>query len=233
MSQKTIAIIQSNYIPWKGYFDIINLCDEFILLDEVQYTRNDWRNRNKIKTHNGLMWLTIPVISKGKYTQTVAETQVSGHTWVNEHLKTIRVNYAKAKAFKEMFPLIESIYEKVATETYLSKINYAFLTELCALLNITTPITWSTDYASTEGRMERILSLCLSANATEYISGPAAQSYMNEQEFAEQGVKVRYMDYSNYSEYPQVHPPFEHGVSILDLLLNVGEDVPKYMLSFK
>ncbi len=230
---KTIAIIQSNYIPWKGYFDIINMCDEFMLFDEAQYTRRDWRNRNKIKTPRGVEWLTIPINVKGKYYQRIDEAQVQNTHWVEEHLKTLRQNYAKAGSFKSYFPKIEAIYAQIAEETQLSRINYVLLTEIAKLLGITTRFTWSTDYHSEEGRVERVLSLCLQAGATEYISGPSAKSYMDDDLFAQHGVQVTYMSYEGYPEYPQVHPPFEHAVSILDLLLNVGDDAPKYMLSFK
>jgi hypothetical protein len=231
MSQKVVAIIQSNYIPWKGYFDIIKRCDEFMLFDEAQYTRRDWRNRNKIKTPQGLMWLTIPINVKGKYTQRIDEAEVENHTWVSDHLKSIRLNYAKAPCFKAYFPKIEALYAQVQHEKMLSRINYVLLQEICAWLGIQTRITWSSDYDSQEGRLERVLSLCVSAGATEYISGPSAKSYMDDEAFAQQNIRVTYMDYAGYAEYPQVHPPFEHGVSILDLLLNAGDDARSYLLT--
>lgn len=226
---KTIAIIQSNYIPWKGYFDIIALCDEFMLFDEAQYTRRDWRNRNLIKTPQGLHWLTIPVQVKGKFTQRIDETSLQSAHWVDEHLKTLRFNYAKAACFGTMFPKIEALYRQVQVETLLSRVNYHLLRGLCDLLGIQTPITWSSDYQSEEGRLERVLSLCVQAGATNYISGPSAKSYMVDEVFEQHGVRVTYMDYRDYPEYPQLFPPFEHGVSVLDLLFNVGEDAPQYM----
>jgi hypothetical protein len=228
-TSKTIAIIQSNYIPWKGYFDIIALCDEFMLFDEAQYTRRDWRNRNQIKTPQGLHWLTIPVNVKGKFTQRIDETTLQSARWVDEHLKTLRFNYAKSACFGMMFPQIEALYRQVETETSLSQVNYKLLRGICDLLGIKTPIIWSTDYQSEEGRLERVLSLCVQAGATEYISGPSAKSYMVDEAFEQNGIQVTYMDYSAYPEYPQLFPPFEHGVSILDLLFNVGEDAPRYM----
>lgn len=226
---KVVAIIQSNYIPWKGYFDIINMCDEFMLFDEAQYTRNDWRNRNKIKTANGLLWLTIPIARD--YGQRIDEATVQDHLWAKKHLRTLQQSYAKAGSFKSYFPKIEAIYAQIAEETHLSRINYIMLTELCKLLGITTRFTWSTDYQSEEGRVERVLSLCKQAQATEYISGPSAKSYMDDNLFEQNAVKVTYMSYEGYREYPQVHPPFEHGVSVLDLLLNMGDDAPQYLLS--
>ncbi|MFW5835685.1 MAG: WbqC family protein, partial [bacterium] len=98
---KKIAILQSNYIPWKGYFDIINYVDEFIVYDDAQYTRRDWRNRNLIKTPRGLKWLTIPVEVKGKYTQTIYETKIADKNWAEKHWKSIRHNYNEADCFEE------------------------------------------------------------------------------------------------------------------------------------
>ena len=101
MKIKKVAIIQSNYVPWKGYFDIINKVDEFILYDDVQYTRRDWRNRNKIKTPNGLHWLTIPVEVKGKYNQKIKDTIISEFNWTKKHWNAIKFNYANSKYFFE------------------------------------------------------------------------------------------------------------------------------------
>ena len=121
MSKKA-AIVQSNYIPWKGYFDLINKVDEFILYDNVQYTRRDWRNRNKIKTPNGLMWLTIPVEVKGNYLQKVKDTVIGNPKWNREHWQAIIHNYAKAKYFKDYKALFEDLYLGMQ-ERYLSIIN--------------------------------------------------------------------------------------------------------------
>ena len=138
LPMKKIAILQSNYIPWKGYFDLINLVDEFILYDDMQYTRRDWRNRNKIKTPSGLQWLSIPVINKGKFYQKINETEVMDHDWCHDHWRSISLNYCKAPFFKEYEDRIRSIYEACEKETHLSQINYRFLTELCDILGIHT-----------------------------------------------------------------------------------------------
>jgi hypothetical protein len=229
---KKVAIIQSNYIPWKGYFDIIQMVDEFMLFDEAQYTRRDWRNRNKIKTPQGAQWITIPVQVKGKFHQRIDETEVTDSAWVNEHLKTIHHHYAKAPCFKTYFPRLEALYQQAAHETYLSKINYSLLTGICALLGIKTPITWSTDYQSVEGKTDRLISLCQQSGADEYISGPSARDYMDEALFQSSGIKLTYIDYDGYPEYPQLYPPFDHYVSIVDLLLQTGDDAPNYMKYF-
>lgn len=229
---KKIAILQSNYIPWKGYFDLINLVDEFILYDDMQYTRRDWRNRNKIKTPSGLQWLSIPVINKGKFYQKINETEVLDHDWCHDHWRAISLNYCKAPFFKEYEDRIRSVYEACEKETYLSRINYRFLTELCDILGIHTKITWSSDYTLSEGKTERLVSLCLSAGGDAYLSGPAAKDYIVDQCFIDANVKLAYMDYSGYPEYPQSFGAFEHGVSVLDLIFHTGPDAHRYMKSF-
>jgi hypothetical protein len=226
---KTVAIIQSNYIPWKGYFDIIEQCDEFMLFDEAQYTRRDWRNRNKVKTPQGVQWLTIPVQVKGKFLQRIDETQVNDSAWIDEHLKTVRHAYAKAPAYKSHFPRIEALYDSLRSETSLSQINYKLLRGICDMLGITTPLTWSTDYVSVEGKTDRLISLCQQAHATEYLSGPSARAYMDDALFESAQIKLTYVDYSGYPEYPQLYPPFDHAVSILDVILNMGDEAPHYI----
>jgi len=228
---KTVAIVQSSYIPWKGYFDLINLVDEFILYDDVQYTKRDWRNRNKIKTPSGLMWLTIPVEVKGKFFQKINETVISDPHWYKKHWKSIAYNYSNARYFSEYREIFEDLYLS-CNEKYLSRVNYRFLSAICRLLGIDTKLCWSTDYDLSGGKTERLVSLCKQAEATEYLSGPAAKDYIDEELFRNEGMVIRYMDYSGYPEYNQLFPPFEHHVSIIDLIFNEGPDAAKYMKSF-
>lgn len=226
---KTVAIVQSNYIPWKGYFDLIRGVDEFILFDAMQFTRRDWRNRNKIKSKDGLLWLTIPVSVKGKYFQKINETTVSDRTWAAKHWASLRAAYGKAPYFAAYAERIESLYRRAAEFDLLSGINHLYLTELCGLLGITTPITWDTDYPHYEGKTERLVGLCRAAGATAYVSGPAARDYIEPELFERGGVELRWMDYSGYPEYCQLYPPFEHGVSVFDLLFNTGPEAARYL----
>ncbi len=228
---KKVAIVQSNYIPWKGYFDLINLADEFILFDDVQYTRRDWRNRNKIKTPHGVIWLTIPVQVKDKFSQRIKETIVSDPEWNQKHWKSIVHTYSKAKCFHHYKELFEEMYLG-STETLLSQINYRFLRGICEILGIKTKLTWSMNYSLVEGKTERLVDLCRQTGATEYISGPAAKGYIEEELFREEGIVLQYMDYSGYPEYDQLFPPFEHNVSVIDLIFNVGLDAHRYLKSF-
>jgi hypothetical protein len=228
---KRVAVIQSNYIPWKGYFDIINSVDEFILLDDVQFTKRDWRNRNRIKAEAGLRWLTIPVFSKGLYEQSIDQTAIAA-PWAEKHWRTLRVSYGKAPCFRDLAPRIERAYEDVAGERLLSDINHKLITVICSILAIPTKISRSTDYPIAGKSTERLISLCQAARATQYLSGPSAASYLDIDKLGAAGICVRYADYSGYRAYPQLHGPFEHRVSILDLLFHTGPDARSYMKSF-
>ena len=230
--KKKIAIVQSNYIPWKGYFDLINSVDEFILFDDMQYTKRDWRNRNLIKTQNGLKWLTIPVLVSGKFHQKINEAKISDVNWNKEHWKTICCNYARAEFFREYKDYFEEIYLGLKTEM-LSKVNFTLLSAVCKLLEIKTKITWSSDYNLDDDRTERLVGLCKQSGASCYISGPSAKNYLEEEKLINAGIALVYFDYSDYPVYNQLFGDFEHGVTVLDLIFNTGPSAKKYLKSFK
>jgi hypothetical protein len=229
---KTIAIVQSSYIPWKGYFDLINMVDEFVLFDDVQFTKRDWRSRNAIKTAQGPLWLSVPCATKGRYEQLICETEISDQSWAGKHWKSIAHAYARAPHFSAFAPALEAAYAKAGALTLLSDVNRVMLETLCAMLGVTTPLTDSRDYGGTGAKTDRLLSLCRAAGATRYISGPSAQAYIENDKFEAAGVELAYVDYSGYREYPQPHPPFVHAVSVIDLLFNLGPDAPQFMKSF-
>jgi hypothetical protein len=228
---KRVAIVQSCYIPWKGYFDMINCVDEFILLDEVQFTKRDWRNRNTIKTPSGKQWLTIPVRTKGQYFQRIDDTVIDDLEWRYRHWKSIVHNYASARCFTLYRDQLEAMYGH-ATDQLLSHVNRRFLEEICTLLAISTPLTWSTDYGVEGVSTERLVNLCRAAGANVYLSGPRARAYLDEGLFVNAGIAVEYMDYTGYPEYEQLYPPFDHAVTILDLILSEGSDAPRFMKTF-
>ena len=156
---KKIAISQSNYIPWKGYFDLINRVDEFILYDDAQYTRRDWRNRNKLKTPQGLKWLTIPVDVKGKYFQKINETKISDKGWGVKHWQQIKQNYAKAKNFKKYKDIFEELYLS-CKEEYLSEINHKFIITINQILGIKTKIRFSSEFKIYGDQTEKLINIC-------------------------------------------------------------------------
>jgi hypothetical protein len=226
---KRIAIVQSSYLPWKGYFDLIRSVDEFVLYDDMQFTRRDWRSRNRIKTANGLHWLSVPVDVKGKFDQKIKDAQVAEPDWSGKHWQTLRHAYGKAPFFKQYQPQVEAAFADILDEKMLSKINHRLIMLVCGLLGIETPIPWSMDYPQREGKSDRLLSICQAAGASHYLSGPAARDYMDVELFESNGVSVAFADYTGYPEYPQMHGPFEHAVSALDLLFNVGPEALSYM----
>lgn len=224
---KKVAIVQSNYIPWKGYFDLIASVDEFIIYDDMQYTRRDWRNRNVIKTAQGAKWLTVPVKVKGKYHQTIRETEIDGDKWRGEHFRSFCHHYARAPHFEEIRALIEPLYQ--AEYRFLSHLNRVFLETICGYLGISATISNSRDYVLSDGKSERLADLCKQAGGSEYVSGPAAKDYLDESVFASQGITVSWFDYSGYPPYPQLWGEFSHGVTVLDMLFNCGKDSRNFM----
>lgn len=228
---KRVAIVQSSYIPWKGYFDLIRAVDEFVFLDDAQFTKRDWRNRNVIRTPAGTQWLTIPVVTKGRYTQPIDETEIA-EPWHEKHWAALTHNYSKAPHFAELAPALRGLYEQAGTETRLSRVNFLFVDGICRLLGIATRLSWSRDYPIEGVKTDRLLSICVALGATHYLSGPSASAYLEIDKFRARGIDVAYADYSGYAEYPQLHQPFEHGVSIVDLLFNVGGAAPRYMKQF-
>lgn len=223
-----VLITQSNYIPWKGYFDNIAQCDVFVVFDDMQYTKRDWRNRNYIKTQQGLKWLTIPVEVKGKFYQKINETVISEKDWNTSHWDQIKQNYSKTPFFKEYAPWVEDLYKR-ADFVNLTEINVHFLKEICRFLEIKTEFKDSRDYNLLEDKTERLVDICKNLNATAYYTGPAAKNYMKESLFSQENISLHYFDYSDYKEYPQQFPPFEHGVCIWDLIFNVGKESKKYL----
>ncbi|WP_455921247.1 WbqC family protein [Pseudomonas putida] len=225
---KKVAIAQSNYIPWKGYFDLIASVDEFVLYDDMQYTRRDWRNRNQIKTPQGVQWLTVPVMVKGKYHQKINETTIDGEAWASVHWRTLEQNYKRAAHFSSVAEWLEPLYVE-GRFLNLSDLNSTFLEMICKYLGIHTTITRSSGYVLKEGKTERLVDLCQQAGGTEYVSGPAAKSYIDESLFQHADIKLSWFDYEGYTEYPQLWGTFVHGVTVLDLLFNCGPDAPNFL----
>jgi hypothetical protein len=228
---KRVAILQSSYVPWKGYFDLIRSVDEFILYEDVQYTRQNWRNRNRIKTPQGVRWLTIPVHVKGLYRQKLKDTLACGGDWRRQHWATLCHCYGRAPHFADFAPALRALYLG-SEEKRLSAINHALLSAVCTALGIDTQISYSMDYRLTAREpTERLVELCRQAGASEYLSGPSALAYLDEGAFRRAGVKVVWMNYSGYPDYPQLYPPHDYHVSVLDLLFMTGRSAPRYLKS--
>ena len=229
---KTVVIVQSNYIPWKGYFDLINSADCFVIYDDVQYTKRDWRNRNRIKTASGCIWLTIPVSVKGQFNQKIQDVKVRDSAWVDTHWKSLQQNYSRAPFFEMYNDDLCRAYSECKSLELLSEINAKLMRKVCEFIAIRTQFYRSDQFDAVGDATERLVSICAQLEAERYLTGPAACSYIDEERFAAEGVTVEYFDYSDYPEYQQLYGPFVHEVSILDLLFCVGPEVQNFMKSF-
>lgn len=218
---KRVSIIQSCYIPWKGFFDLIGRCDEYIIFDSAQYVKRHWHNRNKIKTSKGAEWITVPVLTKSQFDQRIDEVEIS-ESWADKHWKGIELNYKKAAFFSDYGPKINSWLRTAGTMSRLTDVNEFLLRALVHELDLKVQVRRDIEYRGRGSRSERLLSLCEAAGATHYLSGPSAKAYLDEELFRNAGIAVEWMQYGPYEPYTQLHGDFEHAVSVLDLLLNQG-----------
>ncbi len=228
---KKVAVLQSNYIPWKGYFDIIHDVDEFIFYDEVQYTKNDWRNRNKILANGEEVWLTIPCGYDLK--RKICEVKVKNSEWQKKHYDTLWMAYHKAPYWKKYEDFFQYVYLESEWE-YLYKLNRFLIEQISKdYLGIATVFTDSRDYDTHGENHEKLLSLLKSAKTDLYVSGPAAKDYIILEDYNEAGIKIIWKDYGDYPEYLQKAKGFHNNVSILDLLLNAGDEAPYYIWGWR
>lgn len=226
--------LQSNYIPWKGYFDLMSTADLFVVYDSVQYTKNDWRNRNLLHGPNGPTWLTIPVQTAGRSSQRISEASVADGRWARKHWMTVVQALGKRPHFAEYKQSWEAWFAEAADLRLLHDINLVFMRGIAEQLSISTPIVDDTEFetgaADDEGTAtDRLVALCKAAGATTYITGPAGLDYMDLEAFSEVDIDVEVIDYTNYPAYPQLTEPFNHGLSALDLLANVGPDASAHL----
>lgn len=230
---KRAVIIQSNYIPWKGYFDLLAHADVIVYLDSVQSTKNDWRNRNLIRNRDGKIWLTIPI--RHSNALRIRDVEVADRNWAKKHCRSIEQSYARAPYADSVLPGIREWYEQAGSLQKLSAINRLFLSRVCDLLRIAPELVEIETLLSESEHDEleptaRLVEICRRAGATQYLSGPAAKSYLDENLFNDAGIEVQWFNYDNYAEYPSLFGDFDHAVSILDLLLMTGPDARSYAI---
>lgn len=228
-----VAIIQSSYLPWKGYFDIIANVDVFVFLDDVQYTRNDWRNRNRFKFSGGVSWLTVPCGASRD--RRVCDVTLNDPSWQSSHWDAIRRHYGKTPYFEQYRPFFEDLYLSQAWKS-LSELNQFATTHIArGFLGLATEFRDSREFEAAGSKTDRLRSILEQVRpaADVYISGPSAKGYLREGELRAAGIEVQYADYSGYPEYRQRFPPFRHDVSIVDLLFNVGPAAPQYIWGWR
>lgn len=225
---RRVAILQSNYIPWKGYFDLIGAVDTFVLYDDVQYTKNDWRNRNRIKTPQGPAWLTVPVGQD--IHRRIRDVVLPDPRWQARHWKTLAANYRRAPCFDEVAETFAPHWLG-SRHTSLSELNRTLISAVARYLDIPTRIEDSSDHPrdALGGPTARLVAICREMGAATYVSGPAARNYLDVSAFTAAGINVEWFAYPSYVQYPQLWGAFEHHVTILDLLFNCGSRAPRYM----
>ncbi|WCS26431.1 WbqC family protein [Methylobacterium sp. NMS14P] len=224
-----VAIVQSSYVPWRGAFALMARCDQYVFLDSVQFTRRDWRTRNRIKTAQGPAWLTIPVKQKGNYHAPIDAIEIAEPGWAAQHLRRIEESYARAEGFGQAIGLVRDGYAAAGPEPMLSRVNQHLTQSIATALGLTTRFTADVDLIPREDLRAmdptaRLIALAAAAGATHYLSGPSARAYLDESAFAARGISVEWMSYDGLGAYPQLWGPFEPAVSILDPLLTLGPD---------
>jgi hypothetical protein len=222
-----ICIIQSSYIPWKGFFDLIGRCDEYVIYDSAQFVKRHWHNRNRIKTANGTEWLTIPVITKGHFDQPIDQVRIE-KPWAHKHWRSIEMAYKRAPFFEQLAPTVKGWYDGADKQLLLTDVNAIFINGIAGLLRLKTRIVRDAAYPSEGAKTERLLGIAHAAGANRYLSGPSARAYFDESMFTAAGIAPEWMSYEGYPEYPQLHGGFEHAVTALDLLFNTGPDASRY-----
>lgn len=223
-----VGIIQSCFIPWRGYFDFIASVDLFIFHDDLQYTKGDWRNRNKLKTPKGTEWLTVPV-SYRQVSQLIQDTPIDHSTdWATKHLHRWQANYRAAPYLDVVLELLSGLGSE--QDLTISQLNIRQIRRICAFLGIHTPMRLSSELAVDGHKTERLIALLKKVGASSYLSGPSADAYLDKDAFRRHGIRLEYKSY-DYEPYPQLWGAFDGAVSVLDLIANLGPESRNHLRS--
>jgi hypothetical protein len=221
---KKVAIMQPTYLPWMGYFSLINQVDTFVIYDDVQFDKRSWQQRNKIKTQSGTQWLTVPVLTKNKFSQKINDVSISKESgFEKDHIKAIEINYSKAPFFKiyknEIFDCLEANHHKIL------ELNYSLILKISNILNIQTDFIKSSKLKDLQGKKdERLIEICKELSAKEYVSPEGSKSYLEGGEsFLANDIKLTYQSFK-HPIYPQIYGAFESHMSVIDALFNCGSD---------
>jgi hypothetical protein len=223
-----IAIMQPGYLPWLGFFELMHNCDLFVLFDDVQYTKKDWRSRNRIRTKNGWMWLSVPVMTKGKQFQLINEAKINNSfAWRNKHFKAVEINYRKSRYFGEYFPHFKKILS--FDWEYLVELDLELIKWLSAEIGIHKGIIKSSSLKTEGCREDKIIAVCKVLKADELYDSMAAASFLDVQKFQAKGIRLFFQNYT-HPVYIQVYSPFTPFMSTLDLLFNCGPQSNEILL---
>jgi hypothetical protein len=218
-----IAICQPTYLPWIGYFDLIDQVEAFVVLDDVQFEKQSWQQRNRIKTPLGLQWLTVPVMFRGRLGQLIKDVEVRDFNFWRNHCRAIELNYRRALFF-------DAYFEKLASQlvcsntTLMANLNIRLMEWFMSIFGIKTLLILSSSLAQTGRRTERLVNICKSLGADQYISPLGSAAYLLEERemMADHGIDLVFQNYQ-HPEYRQQFTPFIPYASALDLLFNEGE----------
>ena len=215
-----VSVHQPQYIPWLGYIDKIARSDHFVFLDCVQYKEREFQNRNRIRTRDGWIWLSVPVISGGR--QAIGDVAVDNEAaWQRKHLGSLLTWYGAAPHFKEYAPFFEDVYSREWQS--LSELNIHIIRFLMKALTIYTPITFESELNIGSTSTQRIIDICKALKADAYLSGSGGRAYMDEALFPANSIRLEYQEYY-HPAYRQLHEPFEPYMSVIDLLFNHGKE---------
>ncbi len=222
-----VLVTQSNFLPWRGWFAMLARADAWVVLDSVQFTRRDWRSRNRIRTDAGTAWISLPVESAGRFHQPVDRVRIADARWAEALVARLSAAYRRAPHAPTELPWIAGLLRGVAGEPMLSAVNVALTVALAARLGVARPVLRDVDLLPRDalGAMdasERLAALAAAAGGTRYLTGPAARAYLDPAPFAKRGIAVDWMDYGGLPPYPQCHGGWEPAVSVADMLLNGG-----------
>ena len=217
-----VAVLQPGYLPWLGFFDQMSRVDAFVLYDDVQYTRSDWRSRNRIKGPGGSVWLTVPVLKKGRLGQTILEARIDNRSgWQRKHRETLKIHYGKAPYFARYWPIFDEGYARIWE--FLVDLDLFFIQRLRDALGLKTRLLRSSELGISGGPVERLVALCQRLGADHYLTGDAAAEYLDPAPFEAVGVTLEYQEY-HHPTYPQMYGEFVPYLSAVDLLFNCGPD---------
>lgn len=221
--------MQPTYLPWIGYFELIASSEVFVFFDDVQYEKKSWQGRNRIKTPNNELMLSVPVITSEARFQKINEAKINNaEPWSRKHLKSIEVNYRKAPYFDRYFPKVQELYLKEYER--LVDLNSDLIKLFCKEFGIKTRMVWSSKIEARKGRDEKIIDICRNLGADELYDAAGAKDILDLQKYEQEGIDLVFQDY-HHPEYKQLHGDFVPYMSALDLLFNEGDGSLKIILS--
>lgn len=219
---KRVAIHQPEHLPWLGYLDKARHADCFVFLDTVAFKKNYFENRNRIRTPQGWAWVTVPILTKGKFGQAFTEVEINNAArWPEVYYRTLLQNYSKTPHWKEFAAPLEEIF--LRPWSHLADLNLALIEFLWSAFDIPTPTLRASALHPAGKKSDLLLDICRKTGATEYLSGPSGKDYLDESIFTAAGITVKYHEF-HHPEYSQAFSPFIPGMASVDLLFNEGPD---------